>query len=92
LYETDVAFAFILFSPRTTCHSPLKSSLTRIVPWNQPLVSEVLLPGDVAVDLTVGRGRNATQLTFPRLGVNGKKGRFEQRVKDMFVGTVEDNR
>ena len=34
------------------------SSLTRIVPWSQQLVCEVLLPGELAVDLTAGRGRD----------------------------------
>jgi hypothetical protein len=35
------------------------SSLTRIVPWSQQLACEVLLPGDLAVDLTAGKGRDA---------------------------------
>jgi predicted methyltransferase len=34
------------------------NSLTRIVPWSQQLVCEVLHPGALAVDLTAGRGRD----------------------------------
>jgi 16S rRNA C1402 N4-methylase RsmH len=38
------------------------SSLTRIVPWSQQLVCEVLQPGDLAVDLTTGKGRDTLAL------------------------------
>jgi hypothetical protein len=38
------------------------SSLTRIVPWSQQLVCEVLCPGDLAVDLTAGKGRDTLAL------------------------------
>lgn len=38
------------------------SSLTRIVPWSQQLACEVLLPGDLAVDLTAGKGRDTLAL------------------------------
>jgi predicted methyltransferase len=38
------------------------SSLTRIVPWSQQLVCEVLQPGDLAVDLTAGKGRDTLAL------------------------------
>jgi predicted methyltransferase len=38
------------------------SSLTRIVPWSQQLVCEVLKPGDLAVDLTAGKGRDTLAL------------------------------
>ena len=34
------------------------SSLTRIVPWSQQLICEILPPGALAVDLTAGRGRD----------------------------------
>lgn len=34
------------------------TSLTRIVPWSQQLICEVLHPGELAVDLTAGRGRD----------------------------------
>ena len=34
------------------------TSLTRIVPWSQQLICEVLRPGELAVDLTAGRGRD----------------------------------
>ncbi|MDY6849871.1 MAG: class I SAM-dependent methyltransferase [Geoalkalibacter sp.] len=33
-------------------------SLTRIVPWSQSLLAEILETGDLAVDLTVGAGRD----------------------------------
>jgi len=38
------------------------SSLTRIVPWSQQLACEVLSPGDLAVDLTAGKGRDTLSL------------------------------
>jgi hypothetical protein len=38
------------------------SSLIRIVPWSQQLVCEVLQPGDLAVDLTAGKGRDTLTL------------------------------
>jgi len=38
------------------------SSLTRIVPWSQQLACEVLRPGDLAIDLTAGKGRDALAL------------------------------
>lgn len=38
------------------------SSLTRIVPWSQQLACEVLQPGDLAVDLTAGKGRDTHAL------------------------------
>ena len=38
------------------------SSLTRIVPWSQQLICEVLCPGDLAVDLTAGKGRDTCAL------------------------------
>ena len=38
------------------------SSLTRIVPWCHQLVAEVLKPGDLAVDLTAGKGRDTLVL------------------------------
>ncbi len=34
------------------------STLTRIVPWSQQLACEVLQPGELAVDLTAGKGRD----------------------------------
>ncbi len=37
-------------------------SLTRIVPWSQQLACEVLRPGDLAVDLTAGKGRDTLAL------------------------------
>lgn len=36
--------------------------LTRIVPWSQQLACEVLQPGDLAVDLTAGKGRDTLAL------------------------------
>jgi SAM-dependent methyltransferase len=38
------------------------SSLTRIVPRGQQLICEVLAPGDLAVDLTAGKGRDTLAL------------------------------
>jgi predicted methyltransferase len=38
------------------------SSLTRIVPWSQQLTCAVLEPGDLAVDLTAGKGRDTLAL------------------------------
>lgn len=38
------------------------SSLTRIVPWSQQLIGEVLRPGVLAVDLTAGTGRDTLAL------------------------------
>ena len=38
------------------------SSLTRIVAWSHELVREVLRPGDLAVDLTAGKGRDTLAL------------------------------
>lgn len=33
-------------------------ALTRIVPWSQQLLAEILKPGDTAIDLTAGKGRD----------------------------------
>jgi 16S rRNA C1402 N4-methylase RsmH len=38
------------------------SSLIRIVDWSQTLACEVLKPGDLAVDLTAGKGRDTLAL------------------------------
>ena len=38
------------------------SSLISIVPWSQKLACEVLQPGDLAVDLTAGKGRDTLAL------------------------------
>lgn len=38
------------------------STLTRIVAWSHELVREVLRPGDLAVDLTAGKGRDTLAL------------------------------
>lgn len=38
------------------------SSLISIVPWSQKLACEVLAPGDLAVDLTAGKGRDTHAL------------------------------
>lgn len=38
------------------------SSLISIVPWSQRLACEVLQPGDLAVDLTAGKGRDTLAL------------------------------
>lgn len=41
---------------------PRLPALTRIVSWSHLLVGEVLCPGDLAVDLTAGRGRDTLAL------------------------------
>lgn len=52
------------------------SSLTRIVPWSQQLVCEVLRPGDLAVDLTAGKGR-ATLALAKAVGAQGQVVAFD---------------
>ncbi|MEJ2490946.1 MAG: class I SAM-dependent methyltransferase [Desulfuromonadales bacterium] len=42
--------------------SPQPLPLTRIVPWSHRLVCDVLQPGDCAVDLTAGKGRDTLVL------------------------------
>ncbi len=39
-----------------------QGSLNRIVPWSHDLLAEVVSPGDLAVDLTVGRGQDTLAL------------------------------
>jgi len=46
-------------------------SLTRIVDWAQRFVGEVLRPGDLAVDLTAGSGRDTLCLAR-RVGAQGR--------------------
>lgn len=48
--------------PQTSTTSPKPSTLTRIVSWSQQLIREVLRPGDLAVDLTAGKGRDVLAL------------------------------
>lgn len=43
-------------------HALAMSNLTRIVAWSHELVREVLRPGDLAVDLTAGKGRDTLVL------------------------------
>lgn len=47
-----------------------KPPLTRLTGWTQALVGEVLSPGDLAVDLTAGNGRDTLYL-FRRVGPAG---------------------
>jgi 16S rRNA C1402 N4-methylase RsmH len=49
-------------NPRSETLSLRSPPLTRIVPWSQQLACEVLQPGDLAVDLTAGKGRDALAL------------------------------
>lgn len=49
----------------------MKGSLTRIVPWGHQLLSEVVGPGDLAVDLTAGTGQDTLALC-QFVGVNGR--------------------
>ncbi len=44
--------------PQTSSPNVKSPPLTRIVPWSQQLACEVLRPGDLAVDLTAGKGRD----------------------------------
>jgi hypothetical protein len=56
------------------------SVLTRIVPWSHNLVAEVLQPGDTAVDLTAGQGRDTMMLAVA-VGLAGRVVAFDvQRV------------
>ena len=48
------------------------SSLIRIVTWSHELVREVLRPGDLAVDLTAGKGRDTLALAADSLVVAGE--------------------
>jgi len=50
--------------------------LTRIVPWCHQLLSETLRPGDVAVDLTAGQGRDTLMLAAA-VGVAGQVVAFD---------------
>lgn len=52
------------------------SSLTRIVPWSQQLVCEILQPGDMAVDLTAGKGRD-TLVLAKAVGAEGQVVAFD---------------
>ena len=45
--------------------------LTRIIPWSHQLVREVLQPGDLALDLTAGKGRDTLALA-QKVGPNGQ--------------------
>jgi len=47
------------------------SYLTRIVPWSQKLVCDVLRHGDLAVDLTAGKGRD-THALAEAVGAQGQ--------------------
>lgn len=52
------------------------SALTRIIPWSHNLVAEVLQPGDTAVDLTAGRGRDTMVLALA-VGMTGRVVAFD---------------
>ncbi len=39
-----------------------RSCLSRIIPWSHELLAEVVSPGDLAVDLTAGRGQDTLAL------------------------------
>jgi SAM-dependent methyltransferase len=58
------------FSPATR-YSPPATALTRIVSWSHLLLQEVLQPGDLAVDLTAGKGRDTLMLA-DAVGVGGR--------------------
>jgi predicted methyltransferase len=52
------------------------SSLTRIVPWSQQLACEVLCHGDLAIDLTAGKGRD-THALAEAVGAEGQVVAFD---------------
>ena len=52
------------------------SSLISIVPWSQKLACEVLVPGDLAVDLTAGKGRD-THTLVKAVGSEGRVVAFD---------------
>jgi len=54
------------------------SSLTRIVTWSQELACEVLNPGDLAVDLTAGKGRDTLALV-QAVGQDGQVVSFDRQ-------------
>ena len=69
----------------------MKHALTRIVGWSHELLAEVVVAGDLAVDLTAGNGHDALML-FQLVGESGRVVAFdiqdqalqstEQRLKD----------
>ncbi len=54
--------------------------LTRIVSWSHTLLQEVLRPGDLAVDLTAGKGRDTLMLA-DAVGVDGRVVAFDIQAK-----------
>lgn len=54
--------------------------LTRIVSWSHVLAREILRPGDLAVDLTAGRGRD-TRLLAETVGLSGQVLAFDIQPK-----------
>ena len=54
------------------------SSLTRIVAWGHDLIREVLSPGDLAVDLTAGKGRD-TLVLAEAVGPTGQVVAFDKQ-------------
>ncbi len=55
-------------------------SLTRIVSWSHTLVQEVLRPGDLAADLTAGKGRDTVVLA-EAVGSEGRVVAFDIQAK-----------
>jgi hypothetical protein len=58
----------------------LPSSLTRVVPWAHALLAPALRPGDLAVDLTAGRGRD-TLFLFEQVGRSGRVVAFDTQAE-----------
>ena len=58
--------------------SPRPQPLTRIVVWSQQLACEVLQPGDLAVDLTAGKGRDTLAL-MRAVGPTGQVVSFDKQ-------------
>ncbi len=55
-------------------------TLTRIVSWSHTLVREVLRPGDLAADLTAGKGRD-TMVLAEAIGSEGRVVAFDIQAK-----------
>jgi hypothetical protein len=49
----------------------LYNRLSRIIPWSHELLAEVVSPGDLAVDLTAGRGQDTLTL-WQMVGAHGQ--------------------
>ncbi|MBD1401672.1 class I SAM-dependent methyltransferase [Pelovirga terrestris] len=64
-----------------------QGSLSRIVPWSHELLAEVLSPGDLAVDLTAGRGQDTLAL-WQMVGEQGQVVAFDVQ-QDALIQTQQ---